>query len=104
MAIEKKYIDDRFPDKIGFYRTENLVIVYSQNMNLCQYSISNLKGFGLLADDIKFFANLIKIYFPERYKNNLQLKERSTVHLNLKVKQRRSDVYIIQYYFHDFVL
>ena len=41
----KKHIDDRFPDTIGFYRTGRHMIVYSQNVNPCQYSISTLKGY-----------------------------------------------------------
>ena len=61
----KKYIDDIFRDKIGFYRTGKCVIVYSQNVNPCQYSMSTVKGFGLRADNItKHFANLIKRDIP----------------------------------------
>ena len=46
---------------IGFYRAKNHVIVYSQNVNPCQYSVSTLKGFRLRTDDIiECFANLIK--------------------------------------------
>ena len=62
----KKYIDDIFRDKIGFYRTGKCVIVYSQNVNPCQYSMSTVKGFGLRADNIaKHFANLIKRDIPK---------------------------------------
>ena len=54
-----------FQDTIGFYRTGKHVIVYSQNVNPCQYSISTLEGFGVRADNmIKHFANFIKRSIP----------------------------------------
>ena len=41
------------------------MIVYSQNVNPDQYSISALNDFGFRADDIiKYFANLIKRSVP----------------------------------------
>ena len=64
----------------GFYRTGKHVIVYSQNVKPCQYSISTLKGIGLLADDvIKSFAKDL-LWSIQRTVPSFH-----TVHLNLQV-------------------
>ena len=60
-----------FETRLDF--TGKHVMVYSQIVNPCQYSISILKGFALRADDIiKYFANLIKRSIPLRFKDSLK--------------------------------
>ena len=44
-----------------YFTGQESMITYSQKVNLCQYPVSSLKGFGLWADDItKYFDNSIK--------------------------------------------
>ena len=52
---------ERFPDSIGFFKSGRDLIVHSQFINPCEYSVSTLKGHGMRdADIICSFANLIR--------------------------------------------
>ena len=57
----KEIVLERFPDSIGFFRSGKYLIVHSQYINPCEYSVSTLKGHGMRDTDIiRSFANLIR--------------------------------------------
>ena len=52
---------ETFPESIGFYKTGRQVIVFSQLVNPCEYSVNILKGGGLTELELtKSFATMVK--------------------------------------------
>ena len=69
----KRRILEEFEDKISFYPTGRQVIVYSSDVNPCDYSESTLKGHGLRENDlIRAFAKMIKGKIEKRRKDESQ--------------------------------
>ena len=69
----KRRILEEFEDKISFYPTGRQVIVYSSDVNPCDYSESTLKGHGLRENDlIRAFAKMVKGKNEKRRKDESQ--------------------------------
>ena len=63
----KTKLIETFPDSFGLYKTGKYVIVFSQSVNPCEYSVNTLKGFGLRDLELtKSFCNMIKRKVAER--------------------------------------
>ena len=57
----KRTLVDKFGEELGFYSVSRYVIVFSTDVNPCEYSLATLKGNGLQDFDIiKSLSNLIK--------------------------------------------
>ena len=66
----KSKLIDYFPEAFGFYKTGKYVIVFSQSVNPCKYSVETLKGFGLRDLDLtKSFCNMVKRKLSEKNNN-----------------------------------
>ena len=69
----KRRILEEFEEKIGFYPTGRQVIVFSSNVNPCDYSEATLKGHGLRENDlIRAFACMIKGKIKKKKKDESQ--------------------------------
>jgi len=68
----KRKLIETFGDKIDFFPSGRQVIVYSCEVNPCQYSVATIKGFGLNDDDItRAFGNMIRRKIKDLETNNI---------------------------------
>ena len=60
-TLKHNLVDKEEEEELGFYSVSRCVIVFSTDVNPCEYSVATLKGNGLQDFDIiKSFSNLIK--------------------------------------------
>ena len=55
----KRRLIEKFDEKIGFFPSGKQLIVFSIEVNPCQYSVATLDGFGLY-DIIRSFARMVR--------------------------------------------
>ena len=57
----KRRLIKKFDEKIGFFPSGKQLIVFSIEVNPCQYSVATLDGFGLSDNDIiRSFARMVR--------------------------------------------
>ena len=57
----KRRLIETLDEKIGFFSSVKQLIVSSIEVNLCQYSVATLDGFGLSDNDIiRSFARMVR--------------------------------------------
>ena len=57
----KRRLIEKFDEKIGFFPSGKQLIVFSIEVNPCQYSVATLDGFGLSDNDIiRSFARMVR--------------------------------------------
>ena len=58
--LKRRFIE-KFDEKIGFFPSVKQSIVFSIEVNPCQYSVATLDGFGLSDNDIiRSFARMVR--------------------------------------------